>query len=66
MQESKQKVTGNDEEAPNENDGAEEGQLINNEPFINVDQLELGVATKNIRAASLDGRNKGRETAKAN
>ena len=64
MQENKTKVTGNDEEPIN--DGAEEGQLINNEPFINVDQLELGVATKNIRAASLDVRNRGREPVKSN
>ena len=59
MQESKQKVVGEDDEAPN--DGTEEGQLVNNEPFINIEQLELGVATKNVRAASLDNRNKGRE-----
>ena len=44
---------------------AEEGddgvEATNNEPFINVDQLELGVATKGMRATSLDVRNRGRE-----
>ena len=42
-------------------EGEEGVESTNNEPFINVDQLELGVATKGARAASLDVRNRGRE-----
>ena len=42
-------------------EGEEGVEATNNEPFINVDQLELGVATKGMRAASLDVRNRGRE-----